>query len=92
LEADKAMSVSGPSLEAFELICTREQRPDRDSRVMLSDRTDEFGMRRSSIDWRIHEDEPSTMRRMVELLTQQLPHVQFPAPVLENWFVDGAGL
>jgi choline dehydrogenase-like flavoprotein len=64
----------------------------RDSRGMLSDQTDEFGMRRSRIDWNIHKDGSRNMRRMAELLTQQLPRMQFPAPVLENWVLDGAGL
>jgi choline dehydrogenase-like flavoprotein/nucleoside-diphosphate-sugar epimerase len=76
--------------EALELICMCEQRPDRDSRVMLSERRDRFGMRLSRIDWRIHEDEPRTMRRMAELVAQQFARMELPTPVLSAWVRDGA--
>jgi choline dehydrogenase-like flavoprotein/nucleoside-diphosphate-sugar epimerase len=75
-------------LEALNLDCICEQRPDRDSRVMLSERRDRFGMRLSRIDWRIHEDEPRTMQRMAELVADQFVRMGLPALVLEPWVRD----
>jgi nucleoside-diphosphate-sugar epimerase/choline dehydrogenase-like flavoprotein len=77
-------------LEALELICMCEQRPDRDSRVTLSERRDRLGMRLSRIDWRIHEDEHRTMRRMAELAAQQFARMELPKPMLESWVRAGA--
>jgi choline dehydrogenase-like flavoprotein/nucleoside-diphosphate-sugar epimerase len=77
-------------LEALNLDCMCEQRPDRDSRVMLSERRDRFGMRLSRIDWRIHEDEPRTMRRMAELVVEQFVRMGLPAPLLADWVRDRA--
>jgi nucleoside-diphosphate-sugar epimerase len=67
-----------------------EQRPDPDSRVTLSDARDRFGMRLPRIDWRVHEDEPRSMRRMAELLAEALPRMGFPTPVLADWVCEGA--
>ena len=77
-------------LEALDLDCMCEQRPDRDSRVMLSERRDRFGLRLSRIDWRIHEDEPRTMRRMAELVAEQFVRMGLPPLVLAPWVRDGA--
>ena len=77
-------------IEALELICMCEQRPDRDSRVMLSERRDRFGMRLLRIDWRIHEDERRTIRRMAELVAQQFAQMELPAPLLSAWVREGA--
>jgi choline dehydrogenase-like flavoprotein/nucleoside-diphosphate-sugar epimerase len=77
-------------LEALDLDCMCEQRPDRASRVMLSERRDRFGLRLSRIDWRIHEDEPRTMRRMAELVAEQFIRMGLPPLVLAPWVRDGA--
>jgi choline dehydrogenase-like flavoprotein/nucleoside-diphosphate-sugar epimerase len=77
-------------LEALTLDAMCEQRPDRDSRVMLSERRDRFGMRLSRIDWRIHEDEPRTMRRMAELVAEQFVRMGLPALELAAWVRDRA--
>jgi choline dehydrogenase-like flavoprotein/nucleoside-diphosphate-sugar epimerase len=77
-------------LEALNLDCMCEQRPDRDSRVMLSERRDRFGMRLSRIDWRIHGDEPRTMRRMAELVAEQFVRMGLPPLELPAWVRDRA--
>jgi len=77
-------------LGGLSLDCMCEQRPDRDSRVMLSAQRDRFGMRLSRIDWRIHEDEPRTMRRMAELVAEQFVRMGLPPLVLEPWVRDRA--
>jgi len=77
-------------LETLNLDCMCEQRPDRDSRVTLSDQRDRFGVRLPRIDWRIHEDEPRTMRRMAGLIAEQFVKMGLPPLVLEAWVRDGA--
>jgi choline dehydrogenase-like flavoprotein/nucleoside-diphosphate-sugar epimerase len=77
-------------LGGLNLDCMCEQLPDRDSRVVLSARRDRFGMRLSRIDWRIHEDEPRTMRRMAELVAEQFVRMGLPALVREPWVRDRA--
>lgn len=79
-------------LSALTLETMCEQRPDRDSRVTLSDRRDRFGARLPRIDWRVHPDEPRSIRRLAELAAQELRRMGLPAPALAGWVRDGAGL
>lgn len=76
-------------LSALHLDCMVEQRPDPDSRVMLSDRRDRFGVPLARIDWRVHPDEGRTMRRTAELVAEQFARVGLPAPVVEPWVAAG---
>lgn len=77
-------------LDALELVCMVEQRPDPESRVTLSGQRDRFGMRLPRVDWRSHSDESRTMRRMAELLAEELPRIGLPAPRLAGWVRDAA--
>lgn len=76
-------------LEALTLDCMSDQRPDRDSRITLSDRRDRFGSRLPRIDWRVHADEARTVRRMAMLVSDALPGMGFPPLRLEPWILDG---
>ncbi|MGH3751277.1 MAG: GMC oxidoreductase [Pseudonocardiaceae bacterium] len=78
-------------LDALELVCMVEQRPDPDSRITLSDRRDRFGMALPRIDWRVNENETRTMRRTAELLAAELVRMGYPAPRLAEWVGEGAG-
>lgn len=77
---------------ALNLVAMCEQQPDPDSRVMLSERRDRFGVRLPVVDWRVHPNEGRTMRRMAGIVAQQLPRLGLPAPVLAEWVRDGADL
>lgn len=77
-------------LEELTLDCMCEQVPDRDSRVTLSDRRDRLEMRLPKIDWRSHPDESRTMRRMAELVADELPRIGLPKPILADWIRDKA--
>lgn len=46
--------------------------PDPESRVTLSNQTDEFGLRRVRLTWRVGEHEKRTHKRAAELLKQQI--------------------
>ncbi|WP_375401449.1 FAD-dependent oxidoreductase [uncultured Amnibacterium sp.] len=77
-------------LQALTLDCMVEQRPDPDSRVTLSKRRDQFGVRIPRIDWRKHPEESRTMRRMATALEAGLTGLGLPAPTLPDWIRDGA--
>jgi choline dehydrogenase-like flavoprotein len=74
----------------LEAMC--EQPPNPDSRLILSDRRDRLGMRISRIDWRVSEEESRAMRRVAELMVDQLIHMGIEPPVLEEWVRDRAML
>jgi choline dehydrogenase-like flavoprotein/nucleoside-diphosphate-sugar epimerase len=77
------------ALDALELVCMCEQRPDPDSRITLSDQRDWLGQRLPRTDWRVHDDESRTMRRMAELVAAECGRLGFGAPVLADWVRDG---
>jgi choline dehydrogenase-like flavoprotein len=66
-----------------------EQVPNPDSRITLSNRPDRLGMRISRIDWRVSEEEARTMRRMAEIMIEQLSSMGLNPPNLEQWVSDG---
>ena len=72
-------------LERLELVCMCEQVPDPESRITLSANRDRFGMRLSRIDWKSHEVEARTIRRMAELVSQQFARLKEEVPVLDAW-------
>lgn len=76
-------------LSALHLDCMCEQRPDPNSRVTLSERRDRFGLPMVRVDWRIHPDEPRTMRRTAEVVAQQFSRIGLPPPILEPWVAAG---
>ena len=70
------------------LMAMCEQKPDRDSRVMLADRTDRFGVPLSRIDWHVSTDEAHTLRRMAQLVAAYLENAGIQPPVPEPWVRD----
>jgi choline dehydrogenase-like flavoprotein len=77
-------------LNAITLEAMCEQRPNPDSRLTLSDRRDQFGMRIPRIDWRVSDEEARAMRRTAELMSEHLSCMGLEPPVLEDWVRDGA--
>jgi choline dehydrogenase-like flavoprotein len=71
--------------KAIDLYCLVEQSPDPESRVTLSDRKDALGMPLSKLDWRISEQERQTVRRLGQLICQELQRLGLPQPVLADW-------
>ena len=51
-----------------------EQALERDSRVLLGEERDAFGLRRIRLDWRLGELDYATMRRGVALARQYSPN------------------
>ena len=77
-------------IEAVRLEAMCEQFPNPESRVTLSDHRDRLGIRIPRIDWRVSEEEARTMRRITELMVEQLSRMGFERPTLEEWVRDGA--
>jgi choline dehydrogenase-like flavoprotein len=64
-----------------------EQAPDPESRVILSDRTDSFGVPLPRINWRIGEMEMRSVARLGQLIARELSRLGLPAPRLMDWVV-----
>jgi choline dehydrogenase-like flavoprotein len=77
-------------MDALYLEAMCEQFPNPSSRITLSDRRDYFGMRIPRIDWRVSEDEARAIRRITELMVEQLSRMGLEPPALEDWVRDGA--
>ncbi len=65
-----------------------EQRPDPDSRITLSHRTDGLGVPLPRADWRIDQQARHSMVRLGHLLAAEFPRVGLPSPVLEDWVAE----
>jgi choline dehydrogenase-like flavoprotein/nucleoside-diphosphate-sugar epimerase len=76
-------------IERLDLVCMCEQRPSSDSRLTLSEKVDRLGQRLPRIDWRIHQDEHRTMRRMAGLVAAEFSRIGFERPILEEWVRNG---
>jgi choline dehydrogenase-like flavoprotein len=78
-------------LERLELICMCEQVPDPNSRVTLAEKCDAFCMPIARLDWRSHEMESRTVRRMAQLIAQEFDFIGEEVPVLNDWIDQGKG-
>jgi choline dehydrogenase-like flavoprotein len=65
-----------------------EQRPDPDSRVSLSDRTDRLGVPLAKVNWRINDDERRTIVRIAHLTRDVFARAGLPQPILEPWVAE----
>lgn len=62
-----------------------EQQPDPESRILLSERRDQFGVPLAKIDWKINQAERNTLRALANLLSSSLAARQLPQPEFEPW-------
>lgn len=79
-------------LSGLNLVAMVEQRPDRNSRISLSDELDAFGVPLPQIDWRVSPQEARTVRRMAQITARQLRQMGLPSPQLPHWVLDGLDL
>lgn len=75
-------------MSTMTLQCIVEQRPDRDSRVTLSDRSDALGMPLTVLDWRVHDEEARTVRRAAREFAVEMGHRGLPVPDLLPMITD----
>ena len=86
LVADEFRSRGMPhKLSLVSIDAIAEQRPDPDSRVRLSERTDRFGMPLAKVDWRINNDERRTIVQIARLTRDAFASAGLPTPILEPW-------
>jgi len=76
------------SMSSVELWCIVEQRPDRDSRIVLSERADALGTPLSVLDWRISDQEASTARQAATRFAREMERLGLPVPVLLPMITD----
>jgi choline dehydrogenase-like flavoprotein len=76
--------LTGVSMEVIS-----EQRPDRDSRITLAERTDRLGVPLPRVDWHINHDECRTIARLAHMTRDALARAGLPVPILEPWVVEG---
>lgn len=65
-----------------------EQRPDPESRITLSDRTDPLGVPMARVHWRIDDDVRRSLIRLGHLLADEFPRAGLPRPQLEDWIAE----
>jgi choline dehydrogenase-like flavoprotein len=72
-------------LTALSMEVISEQRPDRDSRITLSQRTDPLGVPLPTVDWHINDDERRTILRVAHMTRDAFARAGLPEPRLEPW-------
>jgi choline dehydrogenase-like flavoprotein/nucleoside-diphosphate-sugar epimerase len=75
-------------LAELQLLAMCEQLPDPDSRVTLSDRLDRFGVPIPRVDWRLHPEESRSVRRIAQIVAEELERMGFPSAQLEPWVLN----
>jgi choline dehydrogenase-like flavoprotein len=82
--------LTGVSIDAI-----TEQRPNPDSRIALSEKTDRLGVPIAKVDWRISDEERRTIVRIAELAEIEFARSGLPQPRLEQWVAEkrlGSGI
>jgi choline dehydrogenase-like flavoprotein len=72
----------------FELFTRLEQSPNASSRVFLNGEKDEFGMHRVTLDWRITMLEKRSIRKMFEILGQEIGRAGMGRVKIMDWLQD----
>ncbi|MGE4480799.1 GMC oxidoreductase [Acidocella sp.] len=72
-------------IDRLDLVCMIEQWPDPESRVRLSSRRDRLGMPLARIDWRVHEEEARSLRRLTALVAVEFTRLGLPPLHPEAW-------
>jgi choline dehydrogenase-like flavoprotein len=67
---------------------TSEQDPNPESRILLSERTDALGVRRSNVRWRLTDLTCYTIRRFARVLRDEFARAGIGDIQLEDWVVD----
>jgi choline dehydrogenase-like flavoprotein len=72
----------------LELYVQVETTPNPDSRIVLSDEKDAFGMPRAEMQWRITDFDKQKLRRTIELMGEELEAIGLGTLRLEPWVKD----
>jgi choline dehydrogenase-like flavoprotein len=72
-------------LAAVSIDAISEQRPNPDSRISLSERTDRLGVPLAKVNWRINDDERRTIVNLAHVIRNAFARASLPTPILEPW-------
>ena len=75
-------------LKSLSVDVLAEQKPDRESRITLSNNLDRLGIPMAKAKWRIQDDERRTIIRLAHLVRHAFGQAGLPEPVLEPWVMD----
>jgi choline dehydrogenase-like flavoprotein len=78
-------------LDRMALHVMTEQQPNPESRIVLSSRKDQLDMPVARAYWKISEADRRTVVRVGRIIADELPQAGLPAPVMEDWVIDGHG-
>jgi choline dehydrogenase-like flavoprotein len=65
-----------------------EQRPNPESRITLSDKTDALGVPMARVDWRGDREARRSLARLGQHLMKESIRIDIPAPQLDDWVID----
>jgi choline dehydrogenase-like flavoprotein len=72
----------------FELFTRLEQSPNAASRIFLNNDKDEFGMQRVTLDWKISGLEKRSIRKIIEILGQEIGRAGLGRIKIMDWLQD----
>jgi choline dehydrogenase-like flavoprotein len=72
------------------LQCHTEQQPDPESRITLSDHTDQLGVPKARVHWKVNETERITMRVMTRTMERELARLGLAEVQIDSWLEDDA--
>jgi choline dehydrogenase-like flavoprotein len=75
-------------LSAISIDAISEQKPDSESRITLSPRTDKLGVPLAMVNWRINDDERRTIVKIAHITKNTLAKAGLPIPILEPWVAE----
>ena len=70
-------------VECFDIVVKIEQRPNPDSRIVLSPERDKLGVNKARLDWRLTDLDRHTFRRAAEILRAELQQAEFNTVQIE---------
>lgn len=68
--------------------CMTEQRPNPESRVLLSAKRDKLGVRQARVDWRISAQEIASVARLARTISSEFARTGLPQPKLAAWIAE----
>ncbi len=66
-----------------------EQVPDPDSRVMLGERTDRYGLPLVRTDWRVGQQDKDSQLALAQILQREFRRLSLPEPQVADWVRTG---
>ncbi|MEP6342988.1 MAG: GMC family oxidoreductase [Maricaulaceae bacterium] len=82
-----AMKLQGEKLGVFAVV-RAEQAPNPDSRIVLGEATDAFGVRRAQLDWQLLDIDRHSVRVLMETLADEYKRLGWGEVIPSKWLSD----